>query len=79
MKTICGSTEYFGVKVGLHQGSALSPLLFISIMDVLAEEARNKPPWAMLFADDLVLLSETVDEVEEELERTGEPFYRTRG
>ena len=38
-------------------------------MDVLAEEARTKPPWAMLFADDLVLMSERVEEVEEELER----------
>ena len=55
--------------MGLHQGSALSPLLFIIIMDVLAEEARTKPPWAMLFADDLVLVSETAEEVEEELER----------
>ena len=69
MKITCGRTEYFEVKVGLHQGSALSPLLFISIMDVLAEEARTKTPWAMLFADDLVLVSETVEEVEEELER----------
>ena len=34
-------------------------------MDVLAEEARTKPPWAMLFADDLVIVSETVEEVEE--------------
>ena len=48
---------------------ALSPLLFIIIMDVLAEKARTKPPWAMLFADDLVLVSETVEELEEELER----------
>ena len=69
VKTRCGRTEYFEVKVGLHQGSALSPLLFIIIMDVLAEEARTKPPWAMLFADDLVLVSETIEEVEEELER----------
>ena len=69
VKTICGRMEYFEVKVGLHQGSALSPLLFIIIMDVLAQEARTKPPWAMLFADDLVLVSETVEEVEEELER----------
>ena len=37
-------------------------------MYVLAEEATAKPPWAMLFADDLVLVSETVEEVEEELE-----------
>ena len=60
--------EYFEVKVGSHQGSGLSPLLFIIIMDVLAEEARTKPPWPMLFADDLVLVSEMVDEVGEELE-----------
>ena len=69
MKTICGRTEYFEVKVGLHQGSALSPLLFVIIMNVLAEEAKTKPPWALLFADDLVLVSETIEEVEEELER----------
>ena len=65
VKTRCGRTEYFEVKVGLHQGSALSPLLFIIIMDVLAEEARTKPTWAMLFADDLVLVSKTAEEVEE--------------
>ena len=34
-------------------------------MDVLAEEAR--PPWATLLANDLVLVSETVEEVEDEL------------
>ena len=39
VKTRCGRTEFFEVKVGLHQGSALSLLLFIIIMDVLAEEA----------------------------------------
>ena len=69
VKTRCGRTEYFEMKVGLHQAYALNPLLFIIIMDVLAEEARTKPPWEMLFADDLVLVSETVEEVEEELER----------
>ena len=38
-------------------------------MDVLAEKARTKPHWAMIFADNSVVLSETVEEVEEELER----------
>ena len=42
----CGRTEYFEVKVGLHQGYVLSALLFIIIMDVLAEKARTKTPWA---------------------------------
>ena len=69
MKTRCGRTEYFEVKVGLHQGSALSLFVFIISMDVFAEKARTKPSWAMLFADDLVLVSGTVVEVEERLER----------
>ena len=49
------NTECLNVKVGLHQGSAINPLLFIIIMDVLASEINTEPPWAMLFADDLVL------------------------
>ena len=30
----------FSVKVGVHQGSALSPLLFIMVMNVLTEDVR---------------------------------------
>ena len=62
------------VKVGLHQGSAPSPLLFIIIMDVLAEKARTKPPWAMIFEDDLVLVREKVGS----RGRTGKMEFRYR-
>ena len=31
----------FSVKVGVHQGSALNPLLFVMLMDVLTEESRD--------------------------------------
>ena len=44
-----GNKEYFNVKVGLHQGSAISHLLFIITMDVLASEIDKEPPWAMPF------------------------------
>ena len=44
VKTRCGRTDNFEMKVGLHQDTVLSSLLFIIIMDVLAEEARTKPP-----------------------------------
>ena len=38
------TTESFKVKVGLHQGSALSPFLFAVIMDRLTDEVRREPP-----------------------------------
>ena len=39
-----GTTESFKVKVGLHQGSALSPFLFAVIMDRLMDEVRRETP-----------------------------------
>ena len=44
-----GEMEKFPVKVGLHQGSALSPYLFNLIMDVISAEVRDEAPLSMLF------------------------------
>ena len=63
-----GITKSFKIKIGLHQGSALSPFLFAVIMDRLTDEVRRKPPWTMLFADDIVICEETREEVERRLE-----------
>ena len=42
------------MKVGLHQGSILSPLLFAVVMDVGSNEAKSGLPSELLYADDLV-------------------------
>ena len=44
VRSAVGTTESFRVKVGLHQGSALSPFLFAVIMDRLTDEVRREPP-----------------------------------
>ena len=67
IRTACGTTEPFRVKVGVHQGSALSPLLFAIVMDVLTDPVRRSAPWNMMYADDVVLLNETQEEAEKEL------------
>ncbi|KAI5726286.1 hypothetical protein M8J77_026529 [Diaphorina citri] len=68
IRSSAGVTDHFPVKVGLHQGSALSPYLFDVIMDVLTEGVRRDAPWCMLFADDVVLCGKRVREVEQELD-----------
>ncbi|KAK3521277.1 hypothetical protein QTP70_003124 [Hemibagrus guttatus] len=64
-----GQTEEFNVEVGPHQGWALSPFLFAIVMDQLSEEVRQESPWTMMFADDIVICSESREQVEENLER----------
>ena len=66
--TSVGETDEMEIKVGLHQGPALSPYFFIMILDVLTEEIQEDKPWAMLFADDLILCDETRERMEERLE-----------
>ena len=53
----------FSVKVGAHQGSALSPLLFIKVMDILTEDVRDGSLMELWYADDLLLCGESLEKV----------------
>ena len=57
----------FDVKVGVHQGSVLSPLLFIMVLDALSTEFCVGLPWELLYADDLALIAESRAELLEKI------------
>ena len=58
-----GYSEEFGVGVGVHQGSVLSPLLFIIVLEALSREFRTGCPWELLYADDLMSSAESMEEL----------------
>ena len=43
------------VKVGVHQGLVLSPLLFIIVLEALSKKFRIGLPWELFHADNLAL------------------------
>ena len=55
----------FNVKIGVHQGSVLSPFLFIMVLEALYREFRSGLPWEMFYADDLVIIAGSLVELEE--------------
>ena len=57
-----GFSKEFEVKVGVHQGSVLSPLLFIIVLEALSREFRAGVPWEDLYADDLVIIADSIEE-----------------
>ena len=57
-----GNSEEFEVKVGDHQGSVFSPMLFIIVLEALSREFRSGVPWEDLYADDLVIIAESLEE-----------------
>jgi len=63
VRTVYGNSKGFEVKVGMHQGSALSPLLFMIVMEAISTEFRVTLPWKLLYADDLAVITETEEEL----------------
>ena len=64
-----GTLDEFGVRVGVHQGSVLSPLIFAVVVDVVTEHAREKLLNEILYAVDLVLMSESLQDLRKRFQR----------
>ena len=63
-----GYSEEFEVKVSVHQGLVLSPLLFIIVLEALSHEFHAGVPWEDLYADDLVIIADSLEECQEALD-----------
>ena len=62
--TEANSSREFCIRVGLHQGSALSPLLF-----AITRELREEEIWELLFADDPVVMNRKKRGLQKRLKR----------
>ena len=67
-------SEEFEVKVGMHEGSVLSPFLFAVVVDVVTEFTRESALSELLYADDLVLMSETTEGLRDKFLKWKEVF-----
>ena len=58
------TSEWFEVKVGVHQGSVFSSLLSAIVLDEITKDIGEGIPKEYLYADNLVLLEDCWSEVE---------------
>ena len=56
-----GLSEEFKVKVHVHQGSVINQLLFIIDLEALSSEFWAGIPWEDLYADDLVIIADSME------------------
>jgi len=63
VRTVCGNSSGFEVKVGMHQGSALSPVLFVIVVEAISREFRVALPWELLYVDDLAVTAEAKEDL----------------
>ncbi|KAK6750993.1 hypothetical protein RB195_002768 [Necator americanus] len=68
VRCAAGTSRPFPVQVGVHQGSTLSPLLFKLCMDTITKEIQKQHPWTLLFADDVMLASESRDVLQKQVQ-----------
>ena len=57
-----GLLEKFGVRVIVHQGSVISPLIFAIVIDAVTEQVKKGILNEILYANDLVLMSENLED-----------------
>ena len=57
------------IRVDVHQGYVISPLIFVIVLVAATEQARKGLLNETLYADDLVLMSENLEDLRERFQR----------
>ena len=74
-----GASQEFEVNVGLRQGSVLSPLLFIAVLDLISSKTVVKDAMKkLLYADDLGLVANGKQELQETMDEWNGLFTKHR-
>ncbi|KAL6729362.1 hypothetical protein Aduo_000423 [Ancylostoma duodenale] len=76
VQAAAGTTTEIPITVGVHQGSALSPLLSIVVIDALTKDLQRPVPWTLLYADDVMLASEDKSELERQTQAWSDRLAR---
>ena len=64
-----GAPKEFEVKIGIRQGSVLSPLLFMAVLDLINRKTVMKDAMKkLLYADDLALVANGKQELQDSFE-----------
>ena len=69
VRCAAGISMPFPIRVGVHQGSALSPLLFILVVDSATRSIQRSAPWCLLYADDVMVANETCGGLQQDVQQ----------
>ncbi|VDO99331.1 unnamed protein product [Heligmosomoides polygyrus] len=68
IRTPHGVTRKVDITVGVHQGSALSPFLFLLTLDSIVNHLEEGPLRTILYVDDITLVADIQEELEEKVQ-----------
>ncbi|VDO89830.1 unnamed protein product [Heligmosomoides polygyrus] len=68
VQAAAGTSMEFPISVGVHQGSALSPLLLVVVMHAISRDLQQPVLWTLLYADDVMLASEDKIELQRQVQ-----------
>ena len=58
-----GCFEEFCVRVGVHESSVFSLLIFIMLLDSLSMEFRTSTPWELVYGHYLMISAECMEQL----------------